>query len=364
MNVEIGAAGDMQAGDDWEMLTKQSLAGLERCDDIFRPTNFWGPGVERLLDEMTEKGLPVFKSWPQASSWFYPLYGNGYTNASIGKLSALAAEINPKFNATYLSGHLSGGWEARRDFDAIRLAWDQERWPFDLESFGESSVGNPRQRYRLTDKDDIVWGRAYLNYLLCLAGLSRHVSEPPRRFLEIGGGFGVLGEIVMSRDPAAVYVDFDIPPLLTVASYYLTTLFGRERVMSSNSSELWKAGVFSCERSAVLPNWRIGDLVGEFDVFVNSFSFQEMEPNVVEHYASAVASKGVTFVVSLNSREGKKRADGAGSVGVLDPVTSSRIEDIFEKRGYTLVGRYGSPLLRGAGELIILKRSGGKISGS
>ena len=55
----------------------------------------------------------------------------------------------------------------------------------------------------------------------------------------------------------------------------------------------------------------IADLAGPFDVFVNSFSFQEMEPDVVEHYVSQVASKQVSYVVSLNSRKGKpKIVDG------------------------------------------------------
>lgn len=344
------------ASDEWKDLTDLSLAGSRTCDEIFRPTSFWGPGVEMLLAEMAVRGLQSFKSWPQASFWFYPLYGNGFTNASIKEITAFAVEVHSETNPAFVAGHLSGGWEARRDFDAVRLAWDQERWPFDLESFGESLVGCPRQRYRLTNRDDIAWGRAYLNYLLCLAGLSRHVTRPPRRFLEIGGGFGVLGEIVMSRDPEAVYVDFDIPPLLTVASYYLTSIFGKARIATFNGVAPGKYGDLSCERSAVLPNWRIDEPVGEFDVFVNSFSFQEMEPNVVERYAAAVSAKGVTYVVSLNSREGKRRATVEDSIGVLDPVTSSRISDIFSRLGYQLVGQYGSPLLRGAGELIVLKR--------
>jgi len=355
-SIEQGAAGNVAAVDDWGSLTQLSVEGLRSCADIFCPTNFWEPGVTKLLSEMDSKGLASCKRWPQAGSWFYPLYGNGFTNKTIKEVTALALEINPKTNASYVAGHLSGGWEARRDFDAVRLAWDQKRWPFDLEQFGESLVGKPPQRYRLTNDDGTAWGRAYLNYLLCLAGLSRHVSTPPTRFLEIGGGFGVLGEIVMSRDPEAVYVDLDIPPLLTVATYYLTELFGRDRIGSFNAPQFQAPGLFACDQSAVLPNWRVDDLVGTFDVFVNSFSFQEMEPNVVEHYAAAVAAKGVTHVVSLNSRDGKKRATEAGSRGVLDPVTSTRIVEIFSKLGYELQGRYGSPLLRGAGELIILQR--------
>jgi putative sugar O-methyltransferase len=200
----------------------------------------------------------------------------------------------------------------------------------------------------------VAWGRAYLNYLLVLAGLSRHVERPPRRFLELGGGFGVLGEIVLSRDPSASYVDLDIPPLVTVASYYLTELFGDRRVITALDVP---AGEVSLEgRSAVLPSWRMPDVRGTFDVFVNSYSFQEMEPDVVANYARLVASLGVEWVVSLNSAAGKQRASAAGEFGALDPVTSASIVGFFESHGYAVEGRYRSPLLNSWGELVVLRR--------
>jgi hypothetical protein len=110
----------------------------------------------------------------------------------------------------------------------------------------------------------------------------------------------------------------------------------------------------------VLPNWRINDVRGDFDVFVNSFSFQEMEPNVVEHYIDAVAETGVKHVVSLNSRKGKPKADQRGDRhwgGVTEPVTSQLIIDLFSARGYQLQGRYNTPLIHSAGELVVLSRS-------
>ena len=77
----------------------------------------------------------------------------------------------------------------------------------------------------MTGKDH-GWTRPYLNYMLCMAALSQHVDKPPTSVLELGGGFGVLGEFLLARGPQMRYVDLDIPPLLTVASYYLRTLYG------------------------------------------------------------------------------------------------------------------------------------------
>ena len=335
-------------------LNENALAELDNQDPLYRPTNFWGPGVEQLLADMKNIGLPKFKSWPTSRWWFYPVYGSNFTNATIDAAYNAASAINPKINATWTAGALNGGQEARRDFDAIRLAWNQTNWPFDIESFGENQIGQPPQRYRMTDNQDVAWGRGYLNYLLCLSALSRHVEEIPRSFLEIGGGFGVLGEIVLTHDSQATYVELDIPPLHSVASYYLASLVGRENVVLSN--EVPATGEIDLTgKSAVLPSWRMPDVRGSFDVFVNSFSFQEMEPDVVQNYLSLVAQLDVKYIVSLNSFAGKPSAANH-EIGVLDAVTSPRIIEWSESLGYEVAGRYRSPLVKSSGEIVVLKR--------
>ncbi len=342
----------------WAELTERTLEEIKGVDEIYRPTNFWEPALDQLLADMTKHGLENFKSWPISKVWFYPRYGRGFNQATIDATYKRAKEVNPSVDKSWLSGVLTGDREAGRDLDVVRLAWDQQRWPFDLTGYGESEVGTPPQYHTLNDAEH-AWTRPYLNYLLCLTALSRHVDAVPKAFLEIGGGYGVLGEILLSRDPEARYVNLDIPPLVTVSSYYLKTLFG-DRVTTYDGN-LTKAGELKLDTSAVLPNWRIKDVRGDFDVFVNAYSFQEMEPNVVEHYIDAVAETGVKHVVSLNSRNGKPKASERGNRhwgGVIEPVTSQLIVDLFNARGYQLQGRYNTPLIYSAGELVVLSKGG------
>jgi putative sugar O-methyltransferase len=339
----------------WVRLTERTLAGLETCDPAYRPTNFWTPGVQRLLKEMDVLGVDAFKTWPEAFFWFYPVYGKRVPTPVLHRMARLAESNGSEGTGRWVRPLLQSVPEARRDYDVARMAWNHVNWPIDLESFGESEAGKPTQTFRLSEGSDGPWlTKPYLNYLLCLAGLSRHVSEPPHSFLELGGGFGVLGEILMSRDPDARYVNCDIPPLLTVASYYLTELFGHERVLTFDD-RVGDDGPIEVPRSACLPNWRVGDLVGDFDVFVNSFSFQEMEPPIVEMYADRVAHLGVRYVVSLNSRRGKPVAVG-DKVGVRQQVVSSMIVEMFERRGYELCSTYNQPLLVSQGELAVLRK--------
>ena len=340
----------------WDTLTRRMLEEVERCEPIYRPTTFWGPGIRTILDDLEHRGLGSFKSWPSAGTWFYPTYGGGLAPVIIDAAFETAHRLDDKVHKPWFRAALAGGSQARRDFDAARLAWDQARWPFDVEGLGESAAGAPPQEFPLLSGSTARWTRPSLNYLLCLAGLSRHVDAPPRRFLELGGGYGALGEIVLSRDPEAVYVDLDLPPLLTVASWYLDTLFG-DRVATYES--MAAAGPLALDGSACLPNWRFGDIRGPFDVFVNSFSFQEMEPDVVERYARDVAALDVTWVISLNSRAGKPVQDARNPIGVLTQVTSQGIVEIFEANGYRHVATYADPLIQHKGELAILRRNAG-----
>lgn len=342
---------------DWNELTERTLAELREAPEHFRPTNFWGPGLEALLRDMREEGLENFKSWPTARVWFHPVYSAGFTKESIQELTDSIGATNPLVRGEALWRTLSGRQEALRDFDVACAMWDQENWPFDITGRGESRRGNPPEIHRLVRADPkIGYGRAHLNYLLVLAALSRHVKKRQRSFLEIGGGFGALGEVVLSRDRRARYVNLDIPPLCTVSSYYLSERF--PGLFETYQGELAEPGPISVERNAVLPNYRIDDLTDDFEVFVNTYSFQEMEPDVVERYVDAVCKRGIKWAVSLNSREGKPKAAAAGEWGALDPVTSDAIVGMFEARGFSLVGSYDEPLVRSAGRVVVLKRDG------
>jgi hypothetical protein len=67
-------------------------------------------------------------------------------------------------------------------------------------------------------------------------------------------------------------------------------LFG-DRVSAYDES-ITPSGPISLQGSAGLPNYRIDDLAQTFDVFLNSYSFQEMEPDVVSQYIDSCAGSG------------------------------------------------------------------------
>lgn len=106
----------------WNDLTERTLRELEGQSAQFRPTNFWGPGLEQLLDDLEHHGLENFKRWRTASFWFYPVYGDGYTYALTDELFEVARTQRPGANRDFLRGALGGNPEARRDHD-VASAW-------------------------------------------------------------------------------------------------------------------------------------------------------------------------------------------------------------------------------------------------
>ena len=131
--------------------------------------------------------------------------------------------------------------------------------------------------------------------------------------LEIGGGYGTLGEILLSdQRNNCFYIAVDIVPTAFISTYYLQQLFGENNV--GDYGVLREENVLEIDtlrdryKAVVLNSWQLPKLKGKIDLFVNFISFQEMEPEVVKNYLENVYRLGAKFVLLRNIREGKKKA--------------------------------------------------------
>ena len=161
-----------------------------------------------------------------------------------------------------------------------------------------------------------------LNYLLAIVFLKKHVDTSRiRNVLEVGGGFGTLGEI-LARDPknTYAYVDVDIPPTAFAATYYLSEIYGSRLLDYGRSREAPVLELDGSFDAAVICPWQLPKLHGKFDLFVNAISFQEMEPAVVRYYLEHVTRLGTDWVLLRNLREGKQRKSEDSPLGVEDPI--------------------------------------------
>ncbi len=340
----------------WRTILASTLEDLDAADPLYKPTSFWQPGLEALLGDMERLGLERFKTWPSASFFFYPRYGAGFSYAMLDKVVPLIREVNPHASETWLRSHLVGATENHHDVDIVLAMLDADALPIDVTAHGESDVGQLPQRYQPFGPDGPSFGKPYLNYLKILAGLSRHLDHELHSVLEIGGGFGVLGEILLANDPSIQYVNVDIPPLSVVTHYYLSECFPQRTIRSHR--DLARDGGFELGEgrdSGSFSSWQLPLIGGAPDLCINAFSFQEMEPHVVANYADQIARLGTRTVVSLNSRAGKPlKANSA--IGVEQQVISAFISDTFAERGYETVARLGRPAAPPQAELLVMRR--------
>jgi putative sugar O-methyltransferase len=147
-----------------------------------------------------------------------------------------------------------------------------------------------------------------LNYFHGLVFLEQTLGKTEiQSFLEIGGGFGTLGEILHKAGGRYSYVDVDIPPVSAVASYYLAQIPELQFIDYARSREAEKLTVPHPGQQMVICPWQLSKLEGTIDLLWNFISFQEMEPDVVKFYLNQGKRLGVRYVLLGNLREGKQR---------------------------------------------------------
>jgi putative sugar O-methyltransferase len=329
--------------DSLEMLDL-ALSKMKAQKPIYQPTAFWAAASERIAQELTDMGITQFRRLPTATSYFVPNYSgpaSGLSHVQAEMLTLALHEKHPNSSKAHqaLKQFISGRQTALADYRVL-LASDRPKQLPLLHAFSENEYGQPLEQ--------LVWNgqrysRSSLNYLLGLCFLKAHLGEDvPRTVLEIGGGFGTLGEIwAQSNIPGWKYIDIDIPPTQYVADQYLKAVLGRDQVTGFNDlPEEQDIPIEQLRPASVLCSWQIEQLQGEVDLFVNFISFQEMEPDVVANYLHHVDRLKARWVLLRNMREGKQ-IQKDGHEGVKTPIRSDDYVQMLPN--YQLVARNVHP---------------------
>ncbi len=291
---------EYQVPDDMDLL-EQMMEDLERCDEFYRPTSYWIHLQKSFLPELRGKGLGDFrrrKGSVLSSFGATDLLIDGilaikpsfrgakrltaFLNAFIDWFPLLELEIpamNPLWLTSYFYRHVKSKYEA--------IGLELRRCP-------TSKFGNPED---LETIGNGVWSTIHLQYCSMFADAAKHIGfKPDGVFCELGAGLGRNVEIIGQVFENTTALVFDIPPQLYVANQYLQTIFGSRVISYREAISLIPPKDGSIPKGLVgkiivLPTWRMPDWSNtKIDVFWNSASFQEMEPDVVSNYLSRVAS--------------------------------------------------------------------------
>lgn len=331
-------------------------------NELYVPSHFWHEASLEIINEINEFGINKFRSLYSALDFFVPTYGypgGGFNNDQVKEINKLfdnkwPNSIKPRLAIENLmSGYLS----ALSDYRVYKGADDINILPH-LHYFTESQYGEPIEQFHF---DGRKFSRSALNYLLGVTMLKKHLNgDVPSKILEIGGGFGTLGEILASSNiPGYQYFDIDIPPTSFVAQSYLIENFGEKNVLTyAKTKDLDQIKIQDAPKFSVLCSWQIEKLVGKIDLFVNFISFQEMEPHIVKNYISNINRLEPRWILLRNMREGKNITNGK-DVGVVTPILGD--DYLAMLQNYDLVERnvipFGFQTVDGFNSEIILMRS-------
>ena len=140
--------------------------------------------------------------------------------------------------------------------------------------------------------------------------------------MELGSGSGKQIEVMKKLHPKLCFIVFDIPPQLYVCEQYLSALFPDSVVSYRDTREMSSLPDNREGKIFIFGNWKLPEVEGmTYDLFVNSASFQEMEPEVALNYLKYIGKQATQFVFLHQLMGGKNQASREGTAGVLKRTT-------------------------------------------
>ena len=145
-----------------------------------------------------------------------------------------------------------------------------------------------------------------LQSLFAIAEYAPQVLVGPVALLDLGGGWGRLGNVLLRINPSAVYIDADLPETLLIAESYLpSTLPGIDvyrYAFHRKSREICRAALLKQPGVHFIGSHMLPLLEDRaIDLFVNIASFQEMTNEQVDAYFDVIerVTSGHLYVQQL-----------------------------------------------------------------
>ncbi len=180
-----------------------------------------------------------------------------------------------------------------------------------------SGFGKPNDLFDINGK---VYSMQFLTFFIRYCFVFRHLNFSGNEvIIELGSGSGHQIEILKKLHPNLTVICFDLPAPLYLCEVYLTNVLGSEQVVNySFTKDVTSLESLQRGKVYLFPSWMF-PLVSQFkfDLFWNSASFGEMEPNVVENYLKQIGDNS-NWIYLLQAEHGK---EGTDSTGVETPMT-------------------------------------------
>jgi putative sugar O-methyltransferase len=310
------------------------LSDMEKQSELYKPTTFWQLGSKRVISALEKNDLKDFRNLRSCRHYFVPGYSaveyldnKTRYDPTIDEFDKI---VGDKRFVTRLKRLFTGEASSFSDYRVLQSS-NLDKPPY-TNLVSESKVGNPLEQVNFNGRN---FSRSFLNYLLGLNFLKQTVDTSSiKTVMEIGGGFGTLGEILLKdKRNNAFYINADIPPIGFISSYYLQEVIGKENVADyEDTKELETLDIEDLKQKYNALNicsWQVPKLNGKIELFINFISFQEMEPEVVVNYCKYIDKLEPEYLLLRNMLEGKKVQTNEHYAGVKEPILGDDYNKFF-----------------------------------
>jgi len=339
-------------------ILKRMMEDLRRAPTLFQPTNYWRTYEPDIIEYLERNGLKNFRS--------YDTFRLASFGAGTYRCAPLSDHYKSMLGAPGLAARLvrvvcraieSVGrrWPILVFFNIVRRLEDEIHYLNEfrelqsseyrcsklldqlsglsvLDAIEDSCLGNPYDVFQVNKKKYTL---SFLKYFNQLAYIATHLDvKRIKVVVELGSGYGGCSEVFVKSLPNVSYFNFDIPPQLYVSQQYLSSAFpgrvyGYEHFLRGEGLDTGRFRVFC------LPSWKFGVITeSNVDLFINSASFQEMEPEVVENYYRILRHR-VQYVYLWQLTYGTYKKTSEASGGCVHPLKAQDYLALF--RDFTAI---------------------------
>lgn len=321
---------EKQVKDDINLL-KLMMNDRRKSKYLYQPTNYWLNYEKLLITELYNYGLYNFRRRRNSVLSSFGATDLTIMSLSLNKLSIWKRSLSFKIlNLLYgiisirkiiekLSRTISGFnyYNIRRLLYEFAKIYGKLNGAEPIESFETSSVGSPEDLFTI---DNRKYTLSILNYYIYYAYCCQFIDfNSIDSMMEIGSGVGKQIEVIKKLHPQINFYLLDIPPQLYVCEQYLTELFPNSVISYRKTRDMTKIEGNKKGKIYIFGNWKIEELSNfNYDLFWNSASFQEMEPEIALNYLKFVNSQTKNSIFLHELMSGKEKASKKGKHGVLE----------------------------------------------
>lgn len=313
---------EVQQVEDDPSLLDLMLADNQAAPTIYQPTNFWSVYAAKFLPELRTMGLHDFRRRPNSVLQSF----GAAEPARMPPLKKRPFNLLPRsVHKRIQNGVGSSAWYRAKRRQVLGYHVEM------AENFGRRRearsirdttcfrVGNPSD---FVSRNGSIYTQQHIDSYLKYAWANQFIRfEKVETYAELGSGLGLQALVLAQLFPKLTLFLYDLPLQLYVCEQYLKKCMPG-RVVSYRDTRAFdrldavqpgKIYVMGCRQAPLLKT-------REVDVFWNSASFQEMEPDVAGNYIDIINGRARAIFLR-EFVHGHIRAPKPGEVGVLQKTT-------------------------------------------